>query len=181
MVDGGDIDAFVDGNDWLTAHYATHTFEVDFVLAGNVDLACAVVSKVYVDPDTIAIAEADLRSGDRSRYGPRMLTMASNEGKGWFSILMADVLDETTAIPPYIREAILFVRSEFSREIYFNMYSYRLDRAVYTAAAGLASEENSRAVLQRFRDGVIDLHVLQRQMEAAMPGDRIHDFFSDLL
>lgn len=172
------LDAFVAGNEWLSAHYATHTFEVDFVLAGNVELACAVVSKVYVDPRTRVEAEEDLRSGNKSRYGRRMLTMAGNQGKGWFAILLGDALDHTTLIPQYIRDAVFFARPELSREVYSNIFSYRLDIVSKNNPANAALVGAGRDVLQRYRVGEIDLNALREEMLDAIPGDQIHDFFA---
>ncbi|RQS48541.1 DUF2813 domain-containing protein [Burkholderia sp. Bp8989] len=173
------LDAFVAGNDWLSAHYATHTFEVDFVLAGNIEPACAIVSKVYVDPATRTEAEEDLRSGDRSRYGKRMLTMAGNQGKGWFAILLGDALDHTTIIPQYIRKAVFFARPELSRELYSNIYSYRLDLAAKDSPAIAVLAGAARDVLRRYRVGEVDLNALREEMLAAMPDDQIHEFFAD--
>ncbi|GJH30913.1 ATP-dependent endonuclease [Caballeronia novacaledonica] len=172
-----ELDSFVEGNDWLSAHYATHTFEVDFVLAGNVEPACAVIPSVYVDPPTIALAEQELRSGDKARYGKRMLTMAAKDGKGWFAIMLADMLDHTTVIPRYIREAVLFAQPRLSTELCFNIFSYRLDMFARTHAGAVAQVEAGKAVLQRYRVGEVDLPTVSGEMRTAMPGDQIHDFF----
>lgn len=172
------LDLFVAGNEWLSVYYASHTFEVDFVFAGNVELACTVVPKVYIDPVTRIEAEADLRSGEKSRYGRRMLTMAANQGKGWFAILLGDTLDHTTVIPPYIREAVFFACPQISRELRSNIYSYRLDLAEnnHLAIGPLAGA--ARDALRRYRISEVDLNTLRQAMLDAMPGDQIHVFFA---
>lgn len=174
------LDAFVAGNQWLSAFYATHTFEVDFILAGNVEHACAAVPKVYVDPATRTDAENDLRSGDKSRYGKRILTMASNQGKGWFAILLSEVVDHTTIIPRYIRDAIFFTRPALSRELYFNIYNYRLTRALERNAITAAAVNAGEEVLRRYRTGDADLNTLKVEMAPVLPGDQIHQILEDV-
>ncbi|CZT26385.1 hypothetical protein PCPL58_p5032 (plasmid) [Pseudomonas cerasi] len=46
------------GIPWLTAHFADHTFEVDFVSVGNVGTVVSVLGDVYKDGGTIATSKA---------------------------------------------------------------------------------------------------------------------------
>jgi putative ATP-dependent endonuclease of OLD family len=45
--------------------------------------------------------------------GNRTLTMAKQEGKGWFALLLAEYLTPQVQIPAYIMQAIHFAHGEF--------------------------------------------------------------------
>jgi putative ATP-dependent endonuclease of OLD family len=174
------LDAFVAGNQWLAAYYATHTFEVDFILAGNAEDASIAVPLVYVDPATRIEAEEDLRSGDLPRAGRRMLRMASHEGKGWFAILMGQVVSHVTSIPRYVIDAIFFARPTLSNDLYVNIYSYRVNRARETNAITVRMATEATELLQRFRAGHVNLGALKAGMIAVLPGDQIHDILMEV-
>ena len=59
------LDAFAAGNAWLSTHYAEHTFEVDFIAAGNGATVAALAPLVYSDPPTIATTKKQLTSATR--------------------------------------------------------------------------------------------------------------------
>lgn len=169
-----DLDAFVAGNGWLSVQYAQHTFEVDFIAAGNAAEVTLVVDSVYQHPATIAAARAELMSGDKARYGRRVLTMASNQGKGWFAILLGKNISHKTVLPVYIWTAIFFARPTLTRELFFNIYSYRLRHAASDGIVLAAAVAPALQLLEQFREGAISLAALKAQMMAAIPGDQIH-------
>lgn len=174
-----DLDAFVVGNPWLSIHYAQHTFEVDFISAGNSAEVSLAVDSVYTREATITVARAELMSGDKTQYGRRILTMAANQGKGWFAILLGKNISHKTALPAYIRNAIFFARPRLTNELFFNIYSYRLQNAINDGLSALAAS-GAWAALQQYRERVIDLAALKVKMIAALPGDQIHSILANV-
>lgn len=174
------LDKFVAGNPWLDTFYATHTFEVDFVAANNQESVVRTIHKVYKSPPTIAEALEQLRSGQLHQVGYRTLLMAEQEGKGWFAILLADELDHQVVIPAYIRKAILFAHSYFSRPLIARILQYRatcLFRADPSAHTRLAIFEDE---LDRFRQGEITLPEIRAAFALAVPYDAIDPFLAEM-
>jgi putative ATP-dependent endonuclease of OLD family len=168
-------DAFKD-NPWVSPFFAPHTFEVDFVAAGNEHKVVGILSDVYKDAPTIATAKAELESSDIALYGQRTLTMAGNYGKGWFAILLGKKIDPQTAIPNYILDAIAFAHPLVTKAVWFNILSYRLNyidaNDLVTAPAVFA---DFRAKLLAFKSGDIDFVGIRNEMLATFPDDRIND------
>lgn len=173
-----DLDAFVAGNSWLSVHYAEHTFEIDFVSAGNAMVVQSLVPDVYSQSAARVSAVADLASGSKPLYGRRVLTMAANQGKGWFAILLGKYVNHQTVIPTYIYEAVLSARGALTKELIFNIYSYRVRCALASNAIPQAAADVAAARLSAFRDGDGDVATLKSSMAAAIPGDQIHAILS---
>lgn len=170
-----DLDAFVDGNPWLAVHYAQYTFEIDFMAAGNADKAVEIISKIYDRPSTIETAITELMSGSVAQYGKRILTMAANEGKGWFAILLGEFIDHKTVIPSYILDAIFFSRPALSSEIYMNIYRYRINCAQSNNEINQEEADLARCNLDCYREGSIDLATLKMLMRDSLVGDQMHE------
>lgn len=168
------LDALCSGNSWLRPFFAPHTFEVDFIAAGNSDEVVTVLNKVYSSAATIAAAKADLESGDIGRYGRRILTMAANSGKGWFAILVGKVVNHHTAIPAYILNAISFAHGAIRSEILANILQYRLRHIEAEGTADPAVVADFRAKLTAFRRGELDRPGIQQAMLTAFPADAIN-------
>jgi putative ATP-dependent endonuclease of OLD family len=120
------LDNFQKNNSWLNTFYATYTFEVDFIKAGNSWEVVQTLKNVYSDKTTLDLAKAELESKDVSIYGKRVLTMAKQEGKGWFAILLGKHIFFRTFIPEYILDAILFVKNDFTANIIADIIDYRI-------------------------------------------------------
>lgn len=163
-------------NPWVSPFFAPHTFEVDFVAAGNARKVVGILPDVYKDAPTIATAKAELESADIALYGQRALTMADNYGKGWFAILLGKKIDPQTAIPKYILDAIAFAHPVVTKEVWFNVLSYRVNyidaEDIFTASAVF---DDFRAKLLAFRNGDIDFVGIRNEMLATFPDDRIND------
>lgn len=175
------LDKFVAGNPWLDTFYATHTFEVDFVAANNQEALVRTIHKVYKSPQTIAEALEQLHSGELHQEGYRTLLMAEQEGKGWFAILLANELDHQVVIPAYIRKAILFAHSHFSRPLIARILQYRatcLFHADPSAHTRLAIFEDK---LNRFRQGEITLPEIRAAFALAVPYDAIDPFLAEMI
>lgn len=175
------LDAFSAGNPWLSVNYASHTFEVDFIAAGNGAQVASVVPLVYTDPATRVSATTELCSVDKAQYGKRVLTMAANQGKGWFAILLGKHITHKTVLPEYIRKAIFFARGNLTVELFFNIYSYRIKCALAAGEIPLAVADTARARLDEYRKGTIDLAALKAAMGPAIPGDQIHTILADVV
>ncbi|WP_321893864.1 ATP-dependent nuclease [Paraburkholderia tropica] len=169
-----DLNEFCDENQWLSVFYAKYTFEVEFVRAGNADVVVGLLSDVYVDAGTIEGARAELQSTDVSLYGRRVLTMAANEGKGWFALLLAEAAGPTTVIPRYILDALVFANPALSLEVWYHIFDYRL-RVNQEAGVDVVIIDESRVHLDRFRCGEVTLGQLKGEFFKTLPTDRIHD------
>lgn len=108
------------GNKWLQPFYALHTFEVDFLAAENAAYAIKVLDSIYRQELYIAKAKAALQSEDIAIYGSEIMRLAEKEGKGWFALHLAEVVDAGTNIPDYILNALAFAcaHSLDSRTLY---------------------------------------------------------------
>jgi putative ATP-dependent endonuclease of OLD family len=174
------LDNFVNGNQWLSVFYARYTFEVDFIMSGNASEVETLIPLIYSDSPTITLATSEITSGNIANYGRRVITMAKEKGKGWFAILLSKNINHNTVIPKYISDAIFFARQSLSKEIFFNIYRYRVSCALDNALISepVASEANE--TLNQFRDGNLDLATLKAQMTILLPGDQIHNILENL-
>ncbi|EZI24060.1 TPA: AAA family ATPase [Pseudomonas aeruginosa] len=174
------LDAFANGNDWLSVHYADHTLEVDFISAGNGRQMASIVPLVYTQAATKATAIAELMSGDKAQYGRRVLTMAANQGKGWFAILLGEHINHKTVLPGYISKAIFFARESLTVELFFNIYSYRVKCALSGGDIPQAVADVATARLNAYRQGTLDLVALKAAMGPALRNDQIHAILADV-
>jgi putative ATP-dependent endonuclease of OLD family len=169
------LTAFADGNRWLSTHYAPHTFEVDFITAGNVETVVETIGAVYSQAATIEAATADLRSNDLARYGKRVLTMADSAGKGWLAIQIAKRVNSTTRIPDYLLEAI-FTAHRPSRAVIANMVEHRMKLLDDPDMIDLGLVDGNliagvRAQARAYLTNEIDAPALREAIVQAFPGD----------
>jgi predicted ATP-dependent endonuclease of OLD family len=122
------LDEFAKGNDWLKVFYADYTFEVDFVKDGNDWEVVQIIDKIYTDKSTKERAKSDLESDDVSKYGKRALTMATQEGKGWFAIMLGEHISYKTIVPKYILDAVIFAKESYSNDLIADITEYRLNK-----------------------------------------------------
>ena len=176
----GTLVEFSKDNPWIEPFFANHTFEVDFVGAGNSLKIVSVLNEVYKDAATIAAAKAELESQNVAEFGSRVLTIADREGKGWFAILLGRVVDHRTIIPNYILKAIFFAHGPISRPIVFNILSYRLEQIIKGEAVDAAAVADFRAKLDVFRDGKLDFPGIRAAMLGAFPADEINNILAGL-
>jgi putative ATP-dependent endonuclease of OLD family len=175
------LDGFIAGNQWLSAHYANYTLEVDFIAAGNAAKVVAVIPQVYVQAAAVVAANAELMSGVPAQYGRRVLTMAAKEGKGWFAILLGKTIDHKTILPAYIRDAIFFSQPNLSSELFFNIYGYRIDCAQACGDIPQPVADFARGTLKQYRDRTINLVALKTSMRVSLPGDQIHAILANVV
>lgn len=170
-----ELDEDAKTNKWVKPFYAQHTFEVDFVEAGNQKLLEAMVDDIYVDAAKITEAKEDFRSGDKARYGKRVLTMAANKGKGWFAILLGKRVNDDTRIPLYIIRAIVFAHGVFSTELIVSILRYRLSHYNETPEF----HAFRRRVLE-FRSEKIDFDTIRDETIEFMPDDQVCDLLREI-
>jgi len=169
------LTAFKGGNDWVSVHYAPRTFEVDFVAAGNSELAVSVLNSVYKDNATIVAATAELRSNDPAVFGRRILAMAEYAGKGWLAIQMAKQVSSSTRIPDYLVEAIFSAHRPIGRAVLANMIEYRLNFRQDPAVTADAQLAQLREQVRSFRAGELAIEPLREALIGAVAGDVIID------
>lgn len=168
------LDAFSHGNSWVECFYALHTFEVDFVAAGNAEQFIGTIAGVYKDPATVAKAKAELESKDIAVFGKRALQMANYEGKGWFAIALGNRIDHQVIIPDYIVDAIHFLRPAWSTDVWFHILSFRV---ACIEKAGLSTPgiiQGANDALTMFRSGEMDLAVIKEVMLETFSSDPIN-------
>jgi len=174
------LEAEAAGNPWVRPFFAAHTFEVDFVAAGNVEKVVTSVNAVYSQAATQALSTAQLRSGDPAQYGRRVLTMANHEGKGWFAIRLGKLVDPRTVIPSYIRQAIVFAHGSFSTQLIFNILKHRVTVNNPGGAATPPALQTFWERLLQYRAGEIDFNTIRAEAAIGLPGDQILAFLGDL-
>lgn len=174
------LNAFCHDNAWLTAHFAQHTFEVDFILAGNSAAVVSILNEVYVNAGAIAQAKADLESGDIARYGTRVLTMAKHIGKGWFAIILGKAITPDVHLPNYLLSALFSAHRPVSVETLAGILEYRLRVQFASGQVLHAQIEAMRDQVVRFRDREIDFATVRAEMLKAFPSDRINTILATL-
>lgn len=163
------LDEFEKDNDWVKTYYADYTFEVDFIKAGNSWEVVQIIDKVYKDEVTQKLAKTELESIDVSIYGKRVLTMAKQEGKGWFAIMLGKYLNSKTIIPKYIVNAIIFSKEIFSSDLIADIIQYRLkDNLEGENDFGL---ENCLNVLKKYRNQEALISELITEIEKVIDED----------
>jgi len=102
------LEAEADVNKWRQTFLADHTFEVDFLNAGNRQVAINTLSQIFKNQSSIVRSTQKLESIEIAIYGKEILRIAKKFGKGWFALLLAEKLTNTTHFPAYILKAIAF-------------------------------------------------------------------------
>jgi putative ATP-dependent endonuclease of OLD family len=176
-----DLDLLCLGNQWLSAFYADHTFEIDMIKSGNHAIVSSLVDTIYTKASTIEQAREDIASSDASRYGRRVLTMANSEGKGWFAVLLAKNVDWKAVIPTYIWRAICFAHGSFSRDIVTSILRYRALLHVASGSMTKALLSQYMGRLELYRRGEIDRLTLRADAAQVLgTGDPIVRLLADM-
>jgi len=176
-----DLDSFVAGNPWLAVFYARHTFEVDFIAAGNDQPFIQTVPTVYTDTQTIEQATKDLQSGQLPRMGSRALRMAKQEGKGWFAILLAEHLTAQVQIPSYILQAIHFAHGSFSHSLIVRILEHRAEYLFNSLPWHAFQKMEFLLEVKRFQQNEISMDQLKAVALLKLPNDAINAFLADIM
>jgi putative ATP-dependent endonuclease of the OLD family len=167
------INEFCKKNDWVEAFYAEHTFEIDFISSGNSHEAKKTIKEVYTDPATIKKSKEDLDSDDVKVYGKRILTMANNEGKGWFAILLGKFIEPNTYIPSYILDALVFAVQNIEEHL-LNIMIYRVEYLKANNEDGI-DFTNIDSLIDLCKSELEDIETLKKELTTTFPKDDITD------
>ncbi|MEL5638805.1 AAA family ATPase [Serratia ureilytica] len=175
-----DLTEFTAENPWLVTFYAKHTFEVDFVAVGNHEAVVQTIPKVYKDEGTRDEAKQQLQSGDLRQMGRRTLTMAKQEGKGWFALLLAEHLTPQVQIPSYIIQALHFAHGTFPLPLIARILQHRAEYRYGSDVLNSPAKQAFLLVVERFVQGNIGLAELRREIGLMIPGDAINVFLAEM-
>ena len=165
------LDAFEAGNTWIKAFYAKHTFEVDFVTEGNEQEVIKIIDQVYIDQPTRDQSVTDIQDDDVAKYGKRILTMAKQEGKGWFAIILGKHISYKTILPSYIIDAIFFAKETYSPNIVADIIDYRIKKNL--GDDNTLDFTSCKIELLKYRNGESKLGDLIFDFDLVIPDDQI--------
>ena len=123
------LESFTNGNEWVQAFFAEHTFEVDFIGANNSWEVVSTLDAIYTNTSIKAKVRERIESEDVTVYGPEIIRLAKKYGKGWFALLLSENLSSSTYIPEYILRAIAFACAQsITPAALKRMGEYRVER-----------------------------------------------------
>lgn len=117
-------------NPYVSAFYAPHTLEVDFVSEeSNKDFVCSVIRNTYKDAAVIERHVSTIKSGTEAERYDSVMTVANNIKKGWYATLLAETIDARAVIPMYILDAIVFAAKDIlSEKLLWKMVQYSFEQ-----------------------------------------------------
>ena len=122
------LDNHIKGNGFVSAFYAEHTFEVDFIQADNSIEIIESLSNIYSKQANVDKSKKKLKSSNIDVSGKEVLRLANKEGKGWFALLLAEKVTSETYIPDYIIKAVAFsCQNRLNESILMKMCDHRLN------------------------------------------------------
>lgn len=125
-----DLDSSFADNKWVQPFYATYTFEVDYIMAGNAASVVQTLPSIYEIQSYIVDSTAKLELGTTEESGREVLRLANKEGKGWFALLLSENINYSTIIPEYILKAIAFTCEHFTDAHFEVIADYRIDQGI---------------------------------------------------
>jgi len=169
------LDNFSKNNQWVNVFYAPHTFEIDFMLSGNKPEIIETLSDIYKQESKIERVTLDLESEEIFICGHRLLKIAEKLGKGWFAILLSKFVTYETYIPEYILNAIFHARSDFSLNIWFDIFKHRIS-CIEKHEENAEYEVNQlKQILILFKNRKIDLFNFINNFSEIYSDDQIVD------
>jgi putative ATP-dependent endonuclease of OLD family len=166
-------------NPLVSCHFADHTFEVDFIKAGNVQTVVDVVPELYVQKAYRDAAIARLASGKLDEYGPQVLFLANKAGKGWFAVMLGRLITADTIVPGYILDALLKVHAPLSAPTIAAIIDHRL-AALQANGADELDILMLGVEVEKYRTGEIDLDALKASLLANYPEGTLAEILSRL-
>lgn len=165
------LEKFEKDNVWVKTFFANYTFEVDFVKEGNEWEIIQTISNVYVDQPTRDLAEKELESSSVSVYGRRVLTMAKQEGKGWFAIMIGKHISFKTIVPDYIIDAVLFAKDSLSGTLVSDIIHYRINKNF--AENNTLDFISCRKLLDEYLKGKATIENIISELDKIIPDDQL--------
>jgi putative ATP-dependent endonuclease of OLD family len=173
------LDALVDGNDYLQAFYANHTFEIDFMLENNVIEVGQTVNEVYKEQATRDKASDELEDAEIAISGRRILRMANHVGKGWYALILGKFINDQTLLPNYILNALVFAKSNINRNTILSIVNFR--KARYLDNNRDADLDQLSVSIAAYEAGLKDLPDLIDEIDREMDSDQSIKFLKKLL
>ncbi len=170
------LDAEAANNRWVKPFYATHTFEIEFA-AVNHQFMLDSIDDVYSQEAAKNEARQDFLSGQRERYGRRVLKMANYKGKGWFAIILGKRVTGWARTPAYVLQAVAFAHGNFSRELVYRILHHRLVHYLGQDGQLPAGLQGYWSRVLSYRNGEIDFDTIRNETFAAIQGDQVCDLF----
>jgi putative ATP-dependent endonuclease of OLD family len=106
--------------------------------------------------------------------------MANHLGKGWFAIRLGKLVDHSTVIPSYVRQAVVFAHGSFSKELLFNILKHRVTVNNPGGAATPPALQKFWERLLQYQAGAVDFNTIRTEAAAGLPNDQILAFLGDL-
>lgn len=172
------FDALFDQNEWVGMFYAPHTFEVDFLQAGNTEPIKATLSDIYEKEGGAVVkkSEEKLDSDTDTTANLEVLRLANKEGKGWFAVLLSKYVSSVSIIPDYILGSIAFAAPPIPIKMQVSMISYRLT-SMKTAEIQLAADFEKKHATDLITARVDFLPYYIQDFNASFPEDPLTKFF----
>jgi putative ATP-dependent endonuclease of OLD family len=120
------LEKFCEENEWVVPFYGEHTFEVEFIKAGNAPEVIELVKKQYSREADKKRINNLIEDTEVHVYGKEILRLAENFGKGWFALMIEENIDHLTYIPDYILQAIAFASPHINQQTIKGIAKYRL-------------------------------------------------------
>jgi putative ATP-dependent endonuclease of OLD family len=169
------LDEDYSNNSWVGCFYAEHTFEVDYIKMGNQQSVIALLPDVYKTEAKILEATEELNSGQINLSGYRVLTIANQEGKGWFAIQLGDTLTPDCILPSYITRSISFAHGKFEAHILSKIIHYRIKHHNSKNTLVIPALPNGIPFISQaikfFDQGQLPFNILFDSFKAAYPSD----------
>ncbi|MED7819073.1 MULTISPECIES: ATP-dependent nuclease [unclassified Francisella] len=161
-----DLDEYTKSNDYISAFYASHTFEVDFVGADKSNVLDDVLPSIYKQEASINNSKSLLKNSEVKIYGKEILRLANKVGKGWLSLLISEKVTSQTSIPRYILDAIAFSCGyKLTPQILYKMLCYRLSNNPMPVM------EDKDKPIQFFTKNSVDINACIVEFEERCPDD----------
>lgn len=121
------LEGVAEGNPWVRTFFAQHTFEVDFLAAGNHGTAVEALESIYENDHYKEQSAARLQSADLAVSGKEILRLAHKVGKGWFGLLLSEAIPPHATVPNYILRALAFAAANVGQDAIKRMGLYRIE------------------------------------------------------
>jgi putative ATP-dependent endonuclease of OLD family len=164
------LNAFTEDNPWVEVFYANHTFEVDFISAGNSYEVKKTIAKKYKSDGVLTKINENLDSKDIAISGKEILRLANKYGKGWFSIMVSENIDHLTYLPDYVIKSLAFVFKGTNRQSLIPMALFRLRSLIKTPIDGDKTDYGK--LLTEF-SAIVDREEALAFFIKKMPGDSL--------
>lgn len=143
-------------NDWVNCYYADNTLEIEFIKEKQN------ISYVEKSLEEIYKREADKQkhikrlNGSLEESSDSVLTIAKYKGKGWYAIVLSNIIDENVLIPNYIMQALAHACKEIiDNDIKIKMIKHVLNfdnEKNQQLLTLIANKEDNNKIIDKYRE-----------------------------